>query len=141
MAIALVALAAQAVPAHAANWLEMNFGLSGSRYDGVLPACEAGLTTISSNFAQKESRFWNSNLEILGFDRVQEIIARPWAENTMPRRFCSAQAHVSDGRWHPVYYSIVEGGGEIGATWGVQWCVVGLDRNWANNPACRMAQP
>jgi len=26
-------------------------------------------------------------------------------------------------------------------TWGVEWCVVGLDRNWAYNPACKMAQP
>ena len=23
----------------------------------------------------------------------------------------------------------------IGASWGVEWCVVGVDRNWANNPA------
>ena len=23
----------------------------------------------------------------------------------------------------------------IGASWGVEWCVVGLDRNWAYNPA------
>jgi hypothetical protein len=29
----------------------------------------------------------------------------------------------------------------IGASWGVEWCVVGLDRNWAYNPACRMARP
>jgi hypothetical protein len=26
-------------------------------------------------------------------------------------------------------------------TWGVEWCVVGLDRNWAYNPACKMARP
>jgi len=26
-------------------------------------------------------------------------------------------------------------------TWGVEWCVVGLDRNWAYNPTCKMAQP
>jgi hypothetical protein len=29
----------------------------------------------------------------------------------------------------------------IGMTWGVEWCVVGLDRNWAYNPICKMAQP
>ena len=29
----------------------------------------------------------------------------------------------------------------IGATFGVEWCVVGLDRNWAYNPFCKMAQP
>ena len=29
----------------------------------------------------------------------------------------------------------------IGASWGVQWCVIGLDRNWAYNPACKAAGP
>ena len=29
----------------------------------------------------------------------------------------------------------------IGANWGVQWCVVGADRNWAYNPDCKAAGP
>jgi hypothetical protein len=29
----------------------------------------------------------------------------------------------------------------IGSTWGIEWCVVGLDRNWSYNPACKMARP
>ena len=40
-----------------------------------------------------------------------------------------------------VRYSIVEDGGMIGANWGVQWCVVGVDRNWAYNPDCAAASP
>jgi hypothetical protein len=28
-----------------------------------------------------------------------------------------------------------------GASWGVEWCIVGLDRNWSYNPACKMARP
>jgi hypothetical protein len=48
---------------------------------------------------------------------------------------------VSDGRWRPVHYSIIEDGGMISASWGVEWCVVGIDRNWAYNPACKMARP
>ncbi len=143
MGIALAALAAMvsARPSHAANWLEMNFWLSGPRYDAVLPACEAALDRITSAFSQKESRFWNSDLTILGFEDVHEIAFRPWAEQTIPRRFCSGQALVSDGLKHPVHYSIAEDTGEIGATWGVIWCVVGLDRNWAYNPGCKMARP
>ncbi len=61
--------------------------------------------------------------------------------NTIPRRFCSAIVYISDGSKHPLHYSINEDTGMIGATWGVEWCVVGLDRNWAFNPACKMAQP
>jgi len=48
---------------------------------------------------------------------------------------------VSDGHRRPVYYSIVEDGGMIGANWDVTWCVVGIDRNWAYNPLCKMARP
>jgi hypothetical protein len=29
----------------------------------------------------------------------------------------------------------------IGSEYGVEWCVAGLDRNWAYNPACRAARP
>lgn len=128
-------------PAQAANWLEKTIYMSGPRYDGDLPPCEAGLGKIASRFAEKESRFWNSDLQILGFDRVRQTAFHPWAKGTIPRRFCSAVAMVSDGRRHTVHYWIGEDTGTIGASWGVEWCVVGLDRNWAYNPACKMARP
>ncbi len=139
-AILAIAFGASA-PAQAANWLEKTIYMSGPRYDGVLPACEAALNTITWRFAEKENRFWNSNLQILGFERVREIAFRPWAAGTIPRRFCTANALVSDGRKHTVNYWIGEDTGMIGQTWGVEWCVVGLDRNWAYNPRCKMARP
>jgi hypothetical protein len=40
-----------------------------------------------------------------------------------------------------MYYNIGEDLGFIGASWGVEWCVVGLDRNYAYAPACTMALP
>lgn len=134
-------VAVAATPASAANWLEQNFYLSGPRYDGALPSCEAALDTIASRFSQKEGQFWNSDLQILGFDKVRQLAYRPWASGTIPRRFCSATATVSDGRQHRVNYSIGEDTGFIGASWGVEWCVDGLDRNWAYNPHCKMARP
>ena len=129
------------IPAQAASWLEKGIYLSGQNYDGLLPPCEAALGTIASRFAQKEGQYWNSNLQILDFERVREIAYRPWAKGTIPRRFCSALAIVSDGRKHRVNYWIGEDTGMIGASWGVEWCVVGLDRNWAYNPRCKMARP
>jgi hypothetical protein len=127
-------------PAQAASWLEKNIYLTGPNYDGVLPPCEAALGTIASRFAQKEGQFWNSDLQILDFERIRETAFRPWARGTIPRRFCSAVALVSDGRKHQVNYWIGEDTGMIGMTWGVEWCVVGLDRNWAYNPRCKMAR-
>lgn len=129
--------------ARAANWLEMNFWMSGPRYSGRLPACEdpMALGAIQSRFASKERKFWHSGLELVAFDRIRETAYRPWASDTIPRRFCSGRVQASDGVWRPVHYYIGEDLGPIGAWWGVEWCVVGLDRNWANNPVCRMAQP
>lgn len=128
-------------PARAASLLEKNFWLSGPRYDAALPACDAALGTIASNFATKESRFWNSDLQITGFERVHQIAFSPWAQGTIPRRYCSAVAMVSDGRKRRVDYSIIEDASMIGVSWGVEWCVAGLDRNWAYNPGCKMARP
>src|ERR1700686_4810613 len=88
--------------ASAASWLEMNAWMSGPRYDNIAPDCAAGLGTIATNFATKESRFWNSDLQILNFEGVRETAYRPWAANTIPRRFCSAVAIVSDGTKHKV---------------------------------------
>jgi hypothetical protein len=128
-------------PAKAAGALEKGIYMFGQRYEGVLPPCEAALDKIASRFAQKEGHFWNSDLRILEFEGVREIAFRPWAAGTIPRRFCTAMALVSDGKKHAVNYWIGEDTGMIGMTWGVEWCVVGLDRNWAYNPRCKMAQP
>jgi hypothetical protein len=142
LAAALVAMAWSAA-AHGANWFEKNVYLSGPRYDAILPPCDhpVALANIQAKFASKESRFWNSSLQIVGFEQIRETALRPWAVGTIPRRFCSGRALISDGRWRAVHYSIIEDGGMIGANWGVQWCVVGIDRNWAYNPACKMARP
>jgi hypothetical protein len=129
--------------AMATTWLEMNFYLSGPRYDGVLPPCDYpdALVKISNRFHAKEDKYWNTDLKIVAFEKIRETGFRPWAANTIPRRFCSGIVEVSDGGKHVIHYSIAEDAGIIGATWGVEWCVVGLDRNWAYNPACKMARP
>jgi hypothetical protein len=139
--VALMSLGGLA-QAHAANFIEKGIYLfGGPRYDGVLPPCEAALDKIASRFAQKEGQYWNSSLRILDFEQVRETAFRPWAEGTIPRRFCTAVALVNDGKKHAVKYWIGEDTGIIGMTWGVEWCVVGLDHNWAYNPRCKMAAP
>jgi hypothetical protein len=144
-AVALgVALTAVAVTqARAASWWEKTFWLSGPRYDRVMPACDyrPALDRIIANFRTKEFGFWNSELRIVGVEDIKENAVMPWAAQSIPRRFCSGTAVVSDGQKHAMYYSIAEDTGMIGMDWGVNFCVVGLDRNWAYNPACRAARP
>ena len=127
--------------ADAANPLELNFWLSGPRYDGRVAECERALGTITNQFWDKESMFWNSELRITGYGRVHEVAFRPWQSDNTPRRFCSADVMLNDGKMRTVHYSIIEDGGFAGFGQGVEWCVTGLDRNWAYNPGCKAARP
>ena len=138
---AAVALLVSGHAAQAANPFELNFWLSGPRYDGRVAPCESALPTITSQFQQKESTFWNSALSITGFGRIHETAFRPWQSDNIPRRFCSADVMISDGKMRSVHYSIIEDGGFAGFGQGVEWCVTGLDRNWAYSPGCRAARP
>jgi len=130
-------------PVRAANWLEKNFWLSGPNYSRDMPACDyaPALDRIVANFHTKEARFWNSGLQIVGIEDIRQTAYLPWAAQSIPRRFCSGTALINDGRRHAIYYSIASGSGMIGMDWGVEFCVVGVDRNWAYNPACRAAKP
>jgi hypothetical protein len=127
----------------AASWLEENLWLPGPRYDRVTPGCDyrPALDRIIGDFGLKEARFWKSELQIVGIENIRETAVLPWAAQSIPRRFCSGTALISDGMRHPIYYSIAEDSGMIGMDWGVNSCVVGLDRNWAYGPACRAARP
>src|SRR5438132_3570061 len=100
IALAGVVLASLLVAgsASAANFFEKNFGLFGPRYDGTATPCEAALDWVASSFADKEGTFWNSSLQITGFSNVQEIAYRPWQSATIPRRYCTATAMISDGK-------------------------------------------
>lgn len=142
-AVLLAASVGSFSPARAASWLEKNFWLIGPRYDRVIPPCDyqPALDRIIGNFRNKEFTFWNSELRIVGIEHIRQTAVLPWAAQSIPRRFCSGTALINDGRRHSIYYSIAEDTGMIGMDWGVNFCVVGLDRNWAYNPACRAAKP
>jgi hypothetical protein len=137
----LLGLLAFGQPAQAANPFELNFWLSGPLYEGRVKACEAALGTITSQFQEKESTFWNSSLQITAFGQIHETAFRPWQSDNIPRRYCSADVMLNDGKLRTVHYSIIEDGGFAGYGQGVEWCVTGLDRNWAYNPNCRAARP
>jgi hypothetical protein len=138
---ALLALVSLDRPVLAANPAELNFGLFGPSYDGRVKECEGALGTITSQFQEKESSFWNSPLKIVAYGNIHEIAFRPWQSDNIPRRFCSGSVELNNGSVHAINYSIIEDGGFAGFGQGVEWCVVGLDRNWAYNPACKAAGP
>lgn len=112
-------------------------------YDASLPACTDPLVlyVITDEFATRERRFWDSALRILSFERVDQVAWRPWGLDFIPRRFCSGVVLSSDGQRRRIDFSIREDTGFIGATWGTEWCVAGLDRHYGAAPQCKQAQP
>jgi hypothetical protein len=108
-----------------------------------IPTCDSPgvLSTLQSRFTQTESEYWASSLFIVSFERVRPIGFRPWGLDFVPRLFCSGVVTTSDGVRRQIDYSVIEDGGMIGASWGVEWCVGGLDRSLAYAPNCKMARP
>ena len=143
--LALLFALTASISAQAASPLEKNFYLRGQGYDGQLPACEAALQRISSDFAYTQEHFWKIAPVIVGYEHVREVTYSPWALGSIPRRFCRATALVQDPRFpqpyrkHRVEFAIAEDTGFSSFGWGVEWCVTGYDWNWAYNPACSMA--
>jgi hypothetical protein len=110
-------------------------------YIRALPACGAPvvLGDMSGAFASREANYWNSTLAISGFDRVSEKAFRPWGQDFVPQRFCTARGHFSDGKIRQVTYRIRETIHVFGNSWEVIWCVNGLDRHSTYAPACEQA--
>ena len=108
-----------------------------------MPACDDSgvLSTISGRFAGTQREFWNSDLAIAGFERVREIGFRSNGLSYIPRRYCVARAAMSDQKQRTVVYDVGTETGIIGATWGVEWCVVGIDPTFAYAPACEVIRP
>jgi hypothetical protein len=108
-----------------------------------MPACDDSgvLSTISGRFAGTQREFWNSNLAIAGFERVREIGFRSNGLSYIPRRYCVARAAMTDQRQRTVVYAVGTQLGIIGNTWGVEWCVVGIDPTFAYAPIARSSGP
>ena len=129
-------------------------------YTGEVPACDDLFVQgrIQSRFYESETGFWGSGLQFTGFDQFREIGFRSNGPDYIPRRYCTARGHLTDGKVRKVTYWIGEdlgfaGGDYMGIfaffdrrtsvinNWGVTFCVDGLDRNYAYGRGCEGARP
>lgn len=112
-------------------------------YRGILPGCTdpAVFERIQSRFHAREAEFWKSGLEIVSLDQVREIGFRSNGLDLIPRRYCTAKAQMNNQSVRDVSYSIDEDLGIIGWGFDVEWCLEGLDRNYAYAPDCKIARP
>jgi hypothetical protein len=112
-------------------------------FSGDIPQCNDPdyIKWIELRVANTEATFWNSSLEIVSIDDVRQIGMRSNGVQYLPRRYCTARAHMSDLKTRTVVYQIQERTGFAGYDDSVEWCVVGLDRNLAYMPACSILKP
>ncbi len=112
-------------------------------YDAILPECKDSVVTglIASRFAERETNFWASSLAIHEVNQIKQRGFRPNGSDLIPRRYCSASVRLSNNKKHRLDYVVIEDSGIIGMNYGVEWCVSGLDRNYAYDGGCRAARP
>jgi hypothetical protein len=114
-----------------------------SSYSGNVPACSdpSVLNRIQRRFSRREHIYWRTGKEILHFYRARQIGYRSNGLDFIPKRYCTIRARFNDGRKRRITYSIGEDLGMAGWGWGVEWCVHGLDYNYAYAPGCKAARP
>ncbi len=112
-------------------------------FSADLPACEDSETVwwIKNRFDHTQATFWQSNLEIVDIDRIEEIGWRSNGTPLIPRRFCVGRAALNNNTFHTVVYQIQERTGVAGFSNGFEWCVVGFDHLFAYAPACSVLRP
>lgn len=135
-------------------------------WNSLLPQCADSLVLgkVSALFSEREGTYWQSGLQIQGFDLIRETGFRSTGLDYIPRRYCSAKAVMNDGKARSIHYSVIEdmdmtGGDALRSViasltlgivrngpsalphWNVDWCVVGLDRHYAYGLNCNAAKP
>jgi hypothetical protein len=117
----------------------------------VLPNCDDPdvLNFVQRRFSETEQTYWGGLHFIGAFDGVREIGFRANGLSYIPRRYCVARGEMVDPnavvrdrtQLRTVVYSIGANTGVISWSWGVEWCVVGLDRMRAYAPDCLVLRP
>lgn len=112
-------------------------------YSGRLPACDDPqvLGRVTRGFVDTERTYWGTGLELTAFSQARELGYRSWGASFIPRRFCAANVWTNDGKKRRVSYNMAEWQAPGSFSYGVEWCVSGLDRQYAYAPDCKMARP
>mgnify|MGYP006909112565 CR=1 FL=1 len=107
------------------------------------PACadNAVLTRIPAHSAQPEAAYWHTGVKMAHITGARETTFRDWDPPIIATRFCTGSAYLTDGRQYNLVYWLRSEQGFAGVNWGVQFCLVGRDREYAYAPACRMLRP
>jgi hypothetical protein len=87
--------------------------------------------------AEFDSRYWATGPTGVVILNAREANFDSWPQERIPRRFCTGMIDARGGILRPIYYAIIADG----ESYGLAWCVVGLDGAWVFDPQCRYARP
>lgn len=109
----------------------------------VGPACDqpAVLERIHRRFDETEASYWHTGVRMAQIVEPRETGFKNWDPTIIARRYCSAVAYLTDGRRYEMVYWLRSEQGFAGVSWGVDYCLVGRDRDYAYAPACKMLRP
>lgn len=107
------------------------------------PACDAPkvLGRITAHFDQAEKDYWHTGVRMADITMPQETAYRDWQPLIIARRYCSGTAYLTDGKKYNLVYWLRSEQGFVGVSWGVQFCLVGRDRDFSYAPHCKMLRP
>lgn len=109
----------------------------GNRAPAGYPAPRCADPVVFNRIAAEYGvRHWASGFAAVGI-RAHEASWESWPQHRIPRQFCAGTIKALSGAKRPIYYAIIADGPD----YGLEWCVVGLDRTWPYDPRCRLARP
>lgn len=95
------------------------------------------LNRIKSRFAWAERNTWHRGFVMDSLENPRPS-GHPYAEpGLIARDFCVAEAVMTNGEFHTVYYAVEHGVGFAGIGRYVDFCVLGLDPWHVHDGACR----
>lgn len=95
------------------------------------------LGTIKKRFNWAEDATWHRGFYLDDIERTRERIVQGTKVSSIPRRYCRAHAHLSNGKHPTLFYLIEAGQGFAGNHFNVEFCISGLDRWNEYDGSCR----
>lgn len=107
-----------------------------------LPGCDAAsVRSAVSGALARAHRDYRNGRTILSVDLVRETAYRINGISPLARRYCSAQAGLSDGSTRTVHYMVEEHAGFVGVSWNVEACLSPLDKWHVYGAHCSTVRP
>lgn len=136
-----IALSGVGAPAAADNFSFYSNAHRNAPWQG--PQCDEPkvLNTISAHFDQAEAAYWHTGIRMAQITQAQETAFRDWDPTIIARRYCTGTAYLTNGRSYSLVYWLRSEQSFAGVSWGVQFCLVGRDRDYSYAPHCKMLRP